>query len=407
MAVNEVGDLESLRVALEREVAEHAHTRKAREALERDLAAVRAALRASREQVEVQRGARDKARERYNQEKERHSSQIKEHRDLIVAYREKLRAPNRRQMPQDAIRTLLPIRAAAPPLMRDEREMAAVREQRFMGTSANYAAAIDAAQRPDDAFGRVTIEGLGWWVPKDERMPQRLERAEGQGFPLRPILQTRQVALGGVMLDLGGNIGRTSITRVILGDVRVVYAAEPEPANYACLVRNVAEHGLRGFALPDNVAIGATRGEVLLRRSRFIGGHRVLLPGQAPPEETVVVPAWPLDEWIAHHGIDHDAISFIKVDVQGQEVNILRGAEGLLSRLGVTWQMELDPKLLQNAGTSLTELIGLLARHFTHFIDMTTGVSGPTDRLGEAMTYVGSEQWKTDVMVFKAPPSVP
>lgn len=385
MAVNEARDVESLRRALAREAAEHAET----------LTAMRDKLHLTQERLDRQCESRNRLREQLETERKRSDR-------LIAGYRRRLAA--RRQLPLEDLVAQLPMRARAPRLLQDDRATASAREQRFMGTSVQYAAAVEAAQRADDAAaGRVTIEGLAWWVPRDERMPERLERAEGQGFPLRAILQTRQVALGGVMLDLGGNIGRTSVTRVLLGDVRVVYAAEPEPANYGCLVRNVVEHGLRGFVLPDNVAIGAVRGEVLLRRSRFIGGHRVLQPGQADPEETLTVPSWPVDEWLAHHGVDVDAVAFVKVDVQGQETNILRGAERLLSRPGVNWQIELDPKLLKAAGTSLAELCQLLARHFTHFIDLSKGASGPIRSLVESIAYVGGDdQHKTDVLVYRA-----
>jgi FkbM family methyltransferase len=62
------------------------------------------------------------------------------------------------------------------------------------------------------------------------------------------------------MLDIGASIGRMSIPRVILGDLVHAYCAEPDPLNYAALVRNVAANGLCGLVLPDQAAIGAATG---------------------------------------------------------------------------------------------------------------------------------------------------
>ena len=64
----------------------------------------------------------------------------------------------------------------------------------------------------------VTLDGLSWSVPLTvPDNPALVERAlRHQDFPYRVLTQTREVAVGGVMLDLGANIGRMSVPRVIL-----------------------------------------------------------------------------------------------------------------------------------------------------------------------------------------------
>jgi FkbM family methyltransferase len=283
---------------------------------------------------------------------------------------------------------------------------AAERERRLAEASDDYRASLaDEASRLG-MLQRAEVAGISWWLPRDEGRAGRAQKLQRQGFPLRAILQTREVALGGIMVDVGANVGRTSITRVLLGDVRAVYAAEPEPTNYACLVQNVIEHDLRGYVLPDRVAIGAERTEVKLRRSQYIGGHRLLNPArrQRRPIETVPVQLWPLDAWMAHVGIEPGAVSFVKVDTQGSEVNVLRGARGLLARRHVAWQVELDPGLLVRAGADVPELLGLLESHFTHFIDIGSGASGrrvrSTRDLTAALAYVGGDRAKTDLILY-------
>ena len=302
----------------------------------------------------------------------------------------------------DLVAQLLPLKARHRPILPEDGQAAHLRERRLLDASRAYGEAAAAAPDPEQ-MQRINIGGLAWWVPLDGRSPDRLERAAAQGFPFRAIVQTREVSLGGIMLDLGANIGRTSIPRVLLGDVRAVYAAEPEPANFGCLVRNVHEHGLQGYVLPDRVAIGARRGEIALRQSKFAGGHRIMHLEPRKPDRLITVPMLPLDEWMPAMGIDADAVSFVKVDTQGSEVQVLTGASRLLARRRAAWQVEVDPGLLSGAGTDTAALVALLQQHFTHFIDLahTPGPRvQPTARLGEALGYLGSTVRKTDLIVL-------
>jgi FkbM family methyltransferase len=315
-------------------------------------------------------------------------------------------ARRRSNLTPDVLEDLLQARVRHRPVLALDGEAAKAREQRFADASESYRTVVSDNAVRTAPLERVEISGVPWWIPRDERSEGRVERLREHGFPLRAILQTREVALGGIMLDLGANIGRTSATRMLLGDVRGVYAAEPEPINYACLVQNVVEHGLRGFVLPDRIAIGATRGEVQLRRSRYIGGHRVVYGSAKESTDIIPVPLWPVDEWIEHVGIEADAVTFVKVDTQGAEVGVLRGASSLLERRQAAWQVEVDPDLLSRAGTSVGDLLGLLERHFTHFIDLFSGAGGPRVRpiqeAREALSYIGEQQNKTDLLLYSA-----
>jgi FkbM family methyltransferase len=305
------------------------------------------------------------------------------------------------------LRAVLQLRAQRLPIDTYTAAAAAAREQRFLEGADAYRRLVDDDAARIAGLERLEIDGLEWWVPLDERLPQRVERAKDQGFPYRVLLQTREVGIGGVMLDLGGNIGRTSVTRGLLGDVRAVYAAEPEPSNYAALLQNVLAHGLRGIVLPDQVAVGAERGEVRLLRSRFMGGHRVLAQRAAKGAQVVSVPAWPLDAWLDRIGCDPRAVTFVKVDVQGSEIGVLRGASGLLARRQTTWQFEIDPGLLGKAGHAVADLLPLFETHFTHFVDMNPDRRGdriyPVADMRERLAYVGVEDDKTDVLLVPAP----
>ena len=256
---------------------------------------------------------------------------------------------------------------------------AEARERRFSEVSPAYASHVSDA-RPSVANACVVeIDSLAWWVPlpvPDD--PALVERAlEQQDFPYRMITQTRDVAIGGVMIDIGANTGRMSIPRVVLGDVTVAYCAEPDPLNHLCLVRNVRENQLRGFVLPDQLAIGSRDGVVRLKRSKSAGGHKVVDGAGALTHDVIEVRSLTLDTWVDLVGIDLDRVRFVKVDVQGSEVDVLRGATRVLAHTHIAWQIEIDLDLLAKRGLSGDHLYALMERHFTHFEDLNRHLNGP------------------------------
>jgi FkbM family methyltransferase len=248
------------------------------------------------------------------------------------------------------------------------------RESAFAARSPSYREALTRPDinPPDEAIECVTIAGLTWRIPVDrddaDGIAQRLVRR--RRLPLDEILETRELAVGRVMIDIGANVGTTSIPRAILGDFAWVYAIEPDTRNYACLVRNVVASGMRGLVLPDRVAIGDLNGEVTMRRMKSGTHHLVQRAEDINKEERVTVPCFTLDTWIEHVGIDLADVAFIKSDTQGWDARVLAGAEGVLAQRHIAWQIEFSPAMLQRSGASMAEVFDLLEGHFTHFIDL-------------------------------------
>jgi FkbM family methyltransferase len=312
----------------------------------------------------------------------------------------------RRILDPAVLRGLLPVRAQAirPAASRPE---ARERERRFAEASPAYArAAADTEWTRNDARA-ISFDSMRWWVPlgaPDD--PEFVEHAlTHQHFPYRVITQTREVAIGGTMIDIGANTGRMSIPRVILGDALLAYCAEPEPLNYACLVRNVTDNHLNGLVLPDHLAIGARDGTVRLERTRSTGGHRVIGADTTSNREVVEVRSLRLDSWVDLVGIDLDLVRFVKLDVQGSEVDVLRGAAHVLAKKHIAWQIEIDLKILARRGYADADLYAPLQQHFTHFIDLngrlTTPRVRPTSELTNALGYVtGGSDGRTDILLF-------
>jgi FkbM family methyltransferase len=291
-----------------------------------------------------------------------------------------------------------------------KRAESAARESVFAAQSPSYREALmhPDINLPDQAIECVTIAGLTWRIPADpgdaEGMAQRLVRR--RRLPLDEILETRELAVGRAMIDIGANVGTTSIPRAILGDFGWIYAIEPDPSNYACLVRNIIASAMRGLVLPDCVAIGDLNGGMTMRRMKSGTHHLVRRAEDIREEERVTVPCFTLDTWIEQMGIDLSDVAFIKSDTQGWDARVLAGAERVLAHRHISWQIEFSPAMLQRSGTSVDELFALLERHFTHFIDLR-GEAGTrvrrTSELREALARVGSGTKRyTNVLLYSS-----
>jgi FkbM family methyltransferase len=256
---------------------------------------------------------------------------------------------------------------------------AAAREALLRDRSSAYAEVATAWQGGHRPAGvrRTSIAGLCWSVPLDGGEQGSLaRRIIDQGWlPLDDLAGIRQFAVGGVMLDIGANIGTTSIPRAVLRDFATVYAAEPNTENYECLVGNVLDNHLAGRVLPDRVAISSSSGTMRLKRSKKIGGHQLVGSDKPDPAEFEEVPCFTIDAWIDRLSIPARDVRFVKVDTQGWDLHVLQGATQLLERRDVTWQIEVSPGLMKGAGSTIAELCALAAAHFTHVKELR-GYSG-------------------------------
>jgi FkbM family methyltransferase len=307
---------------------------------------------------------------------------------------------------KDVLKGLLPIRArvaAQRSLAADARQ----REQRLRRTSSAYAREIASHDTLAESTRVIELDSLTWWVPllrPDD--PGWVEHAlTHQDFPYRVITQTREVGLGGVMLDIGANTGRMAVPRAILGDVDAVYCAEPDALNYQCLVRNVRDNHLTGLVLPDRVALAADEGVVRLEQGKSTGGHHVIDEGVISTNAVTEVAALTVDSWMDRLGIAPEQVVFVKVDVQGSEVPVLRGATRLLVYKHIAWQIEIDLQALDGRGFVEDDLFQPLRESFSHFIDLSRRGVGervrPVDDLTDALAYLrGGAEGRTDLLLF-------
>jgi FkbM family methyltransferase len=160
---------------------------------------------------------------------------------------------------------------------------------------------------------------------------------------------------GDVFLDVGAHIGYyAAIAGHQVGPRGKVFAFEPDPVLYKRLVRNTAD---LSWVQAFQSALWVQSGTLLLERSSFQGesGWNTLTSVRNLGKgEHVRVQALSLDDWSAARGIDR--LQAIKIDAEGSDLAILKGARTTVARFRPWLFVEDNPVLLEQARTSSVEL---------------------------------------------------
>ena len=158
---------------------------------------------------------------------------------------------------------------------------------------------------------------------------------------------------GDVVVDVGSNIGtHTLAAATLVGDDGLVVAIEPHPKTFSYLEGNVRRNA-RGNVVLLNVANGETDGEVGFT-DRYEDNENCIATS---PQPQVVVPLRRLDS-IAP--TPHRAIALLKIDVEGFELPVLRGAAETLARTEAILYEACEDHCVR-FGYHLADLIGWLA----------------------------------------------
>jgi len=163
---------------------------------------------------------------------------------------------------------------------------------------------------------------------------------------------------GGCAIDLGANFGMyTRLFAQIVGPDGQVHAVEPVPSTFEVLQSNVNRLGLSNVTV-HNFAVSDEEGTVTMAVPEYDRGGenlyeaRVISDSDAAASRTVRVPACTLDDLFGRLG----QVDFVKCDVEGHELNVIRGATEILRVHRPAWLIEVsgDP---DDPESSAAELI--------------------------------------------------
>jgi FkbM family methyltransferase len=124
------------------------------------------------------------------------------------------------------------------------------------------------------------------------------------------------------ILDVGANIGQWTVATKLFWPRATVLALEPNPAIFDLLVHNIS--GLRDVECLQ-CAVGSSPGTSVLYRQPLTVMSTLFPDAKDTRDDPVEVPIRTIDEVL-----DGRAIDLLKIDVEGGELDALRGAESTL-----------------------------------------------------------------------------
>jgi FkbM family methyltransferase len=242
----------------------------------------------------------------------------------------------------------------------------------------------------DRTIGR-SVYASGDWDPL--MVGVVFDALEAYGYPYR----------GRTFLEVGANFGVYALPAVAQYGFERAVAYEPDPVSFELLERNIERNALGSQVSAYNVALSAAPGELRLKLGGFnAGDNRIVAEGSAD-RDTVRVKAATFDAEVAAGHIVLDDLALAWIDVQGHELDVLKGARSLL-RAGVPLVIEYATAMGDRE--QLAELADTLSSSYATFVDL--GWCALTDTLkfqpAWALPLLGTHRWPVETDLLLLPP---
>lgn len=183
---------------------------------------------------------------------------------------------------------------------------------------------------------------LFWMGVKDQAELRHLERLVGPT---------------GVFLDIGANLGYYSLELSRrLGPRATMHAFEPNPPTYDRLRRHIQVNGRQGSIIAHRMALSDRVGQARMTNLPGNSGATRLDDGEKGFDVAVST----VDAFVAEQKLER--IDAMKLDVEGFEANVLRGAVQSMARFKPHLIVEFWQWGLDKAGSSAAEVVEVLDR---------------------------------------------
>jgi FkbM family methyltransferase len=180
----------------------------------------------------------------------------------------------------------------------------------------------------------------------------------------------RHLSPGATFVDVGAHMGYFSLkAAAVVGHTGCVIAIEPNPEMVRILRGNILASGTSVVAIKPVACSHSDSVLSLFTAAKSNSGSSSLSKSNASlygtGGSTYQVTARPLDTILKEAGVSR--VDVLKIDVEGAELQVLKGAEETLAQYRPVLLVELDDQLLQSMGTSSAEVVAFLGqRGYTH-----------------------------------------
>ncbi|MFL6300267.1 MAG: FkbM family methyltransferase [Terriglobales bacterium] len=190
-----------------------------------------------------------------------------------------------------------------------------------------------------------------------------------------------------VAVDIGANIGEVALNLAKrVGEKGAVHAFEANPLVYEKLLRNLSLNSSLNV-IPSNVGLSDQSGSAQMWTPEQNRGGGTISDVPAGARAIAIQLVRFDDVW----NVENSRLDLIKLDVEGHELKVLRGAEGVLRRYRPKLFVELDDNNLRRHGASARELLAFLESFGYKCTDPVSGevLHANSDFAGKHLDFVG------------------
>lgn len=166
---------------------------------------------------------------------------------------------------------------------------------------------------------------------------------------------------GSTALDIGAHLGLFSVTMArLVGPAGRVFSFEPTTLTRQILERTVRLNGCEGVVEVRHEAVALTSGTAVFHDTGETGSNANSLIPTKRSQAGMAVPTVSVDDFLSERDLQANCL---KIDVEGAELDLLRGAERTFATSRPPTYLAVHPAAVNESGGSLKEIWRLVSRY--------------------------------------------
>lgn len=210
-------------------------------------------------------------------------------------------------------------------------------------------------QYPIDSIRKAEREGINYQLDISDYVDHNIYF--GLTTEENPLIY-ESINDGDIVIDVGTNIGHVLMKMAKVNPSGRIFGFEPHPINFQKAVNNLSLNSFKNVEI-NNIAVSDELGELSFfnERSRNMGGVSLNKSYKGPGRISAIT----LDKFLHENNIEE--VDFIKIDVEGFEFKVIKGARMIIEKCHPKLFIEINDSFLKTNNDSAKSVISNLVSH--------------------------------------------
>jgi len=169
-------------------------------------------------------------------------------------------------------------------------------------------------------------------------------------------------------VDIGANIGYSTTDMILNHNFKNAVCIEPVKSSFDLLMKNLEINNISDKCKLINCAIGSSKKKLRVGINPQNSGDNRILSKSIRGRKSTTVDVMDFNIWLKNNNIKPQNISFISIDTQGYEFNILRSLKSNLNLINCPIMIEFWPYGLIEQGVSSKIFFQFLHTNFKFYL---------------------------------------